>query len=84
MLSQAGIVASMSRKGDCWDNAMAESLIKTVKIELGDHFSSRHGARKELFEYLEGFYNTRRLHSSLGYRTPLEVERAAALSEVAA
>ncbi len=69
----------MSRKGDCWDNAMAESLIKTVKTELGDHFSSRRRGRQELFDYLEGFYNTRRLHSALGYQTPVEVEWAAAL-----
>ena len=76
-LKKAGLVASMSRKGDCWDNAMAESLIKTVKVELGDHFSSRRRGRQELFAYLEGFYNTRRLHSGLGYQTPAEIERAA-------
>jgi len=76
-LKKAGLVASMSRKGDCWDNAMAESLIKTVKVELGDHFSSRRRGRQELFAYLEGFYNTRRLHSGLDYQTPIEVERAA-------
>lgn len=84
LLSEAGLVASMSRKGDCWDNAMAESLIKTVKTELGDHFSSHRRGKQELFEYLEGFYNTRRLHSSLGYQTPIEVERAAARCEAAA
>ena len=56
---------------------MAESLIKTVKVELGDHFSSRWRGRQELFTYLEGFYNTRRLHSGLDYQTPVEVERAA-------
>jgi transposase InsO family protein len=76
LMSEAGLVASMSRKGDCWDNAMAESLIKTVKVELGDHFSSRRRGRQELFAYLEGFYNTRRLHSGLDYQTPVEVERA--------
>jgi len=76
-LSRSGLVASMSRRGDCWDNAMAESLIKTVKVELGDHFSSRRRCKQELFEYFEGFYNTRRLHSGLGYRTPTEVERLA-------
>lgn len=84
LLSQAGAVASMSRRGDCWDNAMAESLIKTVKAELGDHFSSRRRGRQALFEYLEGFYNTRRLHSGLGYQTPVEVERAAAQHKEAA
>lgn len=84
LLAGAGLVASMSRRGDAWDNAMAESLIKTLKVELGDHFSSRRRAQQELFEYIEGFYNTRRLHSALDYQTPLEVERAAAGREVAA
>lgn len=84
VLAEAGVVASMSRKGDCWDNAMAESLIKTVKVELGDHFSSRRRGRQELFEYFEGFYNTHRLHSGLDYKTPAEVERAAALRQEAA
>ena len=84
LLSEAGLVASMSRKGDCWDNAMAESLIKTIKVELGDHFSSRRRGRQELFAYLEGFYNTRRLHSGLGYCTPAEVERAVAPHQEAA
>lgn len=84
LLSEAGLVASMSRKGDCWDNAMAESLIKTLKVELGDHFSSRRRGQQELFEYFEGFYNTRRLHSGLGYRTPVEAEREASQRKEAA
>lgn len=74
-LDRAGLEASMSRRGDCWDNAMAESLIKTIKTEAGRQFLSRSLAERELFEYIEGFYNTRRLHSGLGYRTPAEVER---------
>ena len=74
-LAAHGIVCSMSRRGDCWDNAMAESLIKTIKTEVGRQFLSRSLAERELFEYIEGFYNTRRLHSGLGYRTPAEVER---------
>jgi hypothetical protein len=65
----------MSRKGDCWDNAMAESFFKTLKVELGRCFSSRVHARREVFDYIECFYNTRRLHSSLGYRSPAEFER---------
>ena len=77
-LEEAGLEASMSRRGDCWDNAMAESLIKTVKTELGRAFLSRQLAQRQLFEYIEGFYNTRRLHSGLDYRTPTEVERLAA------
>ena len=75
VLEAAGIEASMSRRGDCWDNAPAESLIKTIKAELGRSFLTRQLAERELFEYIEGFYNTRRLHSGLGYRTPLEAER---------
>jgi hypothetical protein len=67
----------MSRRGDCWDNAPAESLIKTIKAELGRSFLTRELAQRELFEYIEGFYNTRRLHSGLGYRTPLEAEHQA-------
>lgn len=76
-LEAAGFEASMSRRGDCWDNAPAESLIKTVKTELGRSFLSRQLAQRELFAYIEGFYNTRRLHSGLGYRTPLEAEQLA-------
>jgi transposase InsO family protein len=76
-LEVVGFEASMSRRGDCWDNAPAESLIKTVKTELGDSFLSRELAQRELFEYIEGFYNTRRLHSGLDYRTPLEAEQLA-------
>ena len=79
-LDRAGLEASMSRRGDCWDNAMAESLIKTVKTELGREFLSRDLAQRQLFEYIEGFYNTRRLHSGLDYRTPAEVERLVAPS----
>ena len=67
----------MSRRGDCWDNAPAESLIRTIKAELGRSFLTRELAERELFAYIEGFYNTRRLHSALGYRTPLEAEQLA-------
>ncbi len=76
-LEAAGLEASMSRRGDCWDNAPAESLIKTIKAELGRSFLTRELAERELFEYIEGFYNTRRLHSGLDYRTPLEAEQLA-------
>lgn len=75
ILDTAGVVFSMSRKGDCWDNAMAESFFKTLKAELGRSFDSRQQARWEVFEYIEGFYNTRRLHSALDYRGPAEFER---------
>ena len=68
---------SMSRKGDCWDNAPAESFFKTLKSELCGHqaFQSRRAARVAIFEYIEVFYNRVRLHSTLGYMTPSEYER---------
>jgi transposase InsO family protein len=83
-LADAGVVVSMSRAGDCWDNAMMESFFKTLKTELGDRFTSRDEARRELFDYIEGFYNTRRLHSRLGYLSPAEFERLADHVEAAA
>jgi putative transposase len=72
-----GIVQSMSRKGDCWDNACAETFFASLKTELvGSRvFASREQARREIFEYLEVFYNRRRLHSYLGYVSPEEFER---------
>ena len=69
----------MSRKGDCWDNAPSEAFFSTLKIELmdgGKAFTGREGARAAIFEYVEVFYNRRRLHSSMGYMTPIEFEEA--------
>jgi transposase InsO family protein len=79
-LRQAGIVCSMSRKGDCWDNAVAESFFSTLKAELVHRmdYASRSQARASVFEYIEAFYNPRRRHSSLGYSSPIEHEAAAA------
>jgi transposase InsO family protein len=73
-LRELGMRPSMSRKGDCWDNAVAESTIGTIKTELlGEQVpESIHDVRRILFPYIEGFYNRRRLHSSLGYMTPTE------------
>lgn len=70
------MVASMSRKGNCWDNAVAESTIGTVKTEaLGDYAPvDIHELRRVLFPYIEGFYNHQRLHSSIGYKPPAEKE----------
>jgi len=72
-----GIVQSMSRKGDCWDNACAETFFASLKTELvGDRiFATREQARREIFEYIEVFYNRQRLHSYLRYVTPVEFER---------
>jgi transposase InsO family protein len=78
-LSKRSIVCSMSRKGDCWDNAVAESFFSTLDFECarGEAFASRSAARRAVTEYILGFYNSRRLHSYLGYRSPMEFERAA-------
>jgi len=84
-LTQLGAVVSMSRKGNCWDNAVAESFFSTLKTELVQRrrWSSRLELRSAVFEYIEVFYNRRRLHSSLGYRTPAEVESDYALAHAA-
>ncbi len=73
-LKRKGLIASMSRKGDCWDNAVAESFFATLKIELGNTFSSREAARLALIDYIEIFYNRRRRHTSLGGLTPVQAE----------
>jgi transposase InsO family protein len=71
-----GFRLSLGRKGDCWDNAVGESFFATIKRELIDRqqWPTRAGLRRALFDYIEGWYNTRRLHSSLGYRSPAEYE----------
>jgi transposase InsO family protein len=78
-LKEKQIQCSMSRKGNCWDNAVAESFFGTLKQELIYHcqFKTRENAQKIIFEYIEVFYNRQRLHSALGYKTPNEVEHAA-------
>jgi transposase InsO family protein len=70
------VLQSMSRKGNCWDNAVAESFFKSMKTELIYHrkFVTRQGARLAVFEYIEGWYNRKRRHSALGYRTPCHFE----------
>ena len=66
----------MSRKGDCYDNAVVESFFKTLKAEIPWHrkFGTREEARKDLFEYIEVFYNRKRLHSALDYKSPVNYE----------
>jgi len=75
-LAQHGIVCSMSRRGDCWDNAVAESFFATLKVELVHDatWETRATARTELFDYIERFYNGQRRHSALGYLSPREFE----------
>ena len=72
-----GVVLSVGRKGQCWDNAVAESFFATIKRELIDTraWPTRTGLHRAVFAWIEGWYNTRRLHSSLGYRTPAEADR---------
>jgi len=76
LLDTHGVVCSMSRKGDCWDNAVAESFFGTLKTELvdGARFKTRAEARTAVFEYIEVFYNRRRSHSRLAYRSPVDFE----------
>lgn len=76
-LRHAEMVGSMSRKGNCWDNAVVESFFGTLKRELvkGRVFTSREQARQEVFEYIEVWYNRKRRHSTLGYLSPEQFER---------
>ena len=78
VLAEEGAVCSMSRKGDCWDNAMAESFFGTFKKELihGERFQTRGQAVSAIFEYIEVFYNRKRRHSKLGYLSPVEFEKS--------
>jgi len=71
-----GVVLSIGRKGECWDNAVAESFFATIKRELVDTraWPTRAGLRSAIFDYIEGWYNVRRLHSSLNYCSPAEWE----------
>lgn len=78
-LDGQGMKVSMSRRGNCWDNAPMESFFRSLKVELifGRNFDTRASAREAIFEYIEVYYNQQRLHSSLGYLSPAEFEVAA-------
>ena len=78
VLARYGITCCMSRRANCWDNAPMESFFASLRKELtrGEQFASRAVARAELFDYIEVFFNRVRRHSSLGYRSPIEYERA--------
>jgi len=75
-LRESGLVASMGRRGDAYDNAACESVISTIKNELVKRrgWTSRDQARLAVFSYIETFYNPRRRHSALGYHSPIEYE----------
>ena len=79
ILKDNHFIVSMSRKGNCWDNAVVESFFKTLKTELINRINSRKldliEVKKECFDYIEGFYNTRRIHSALDNKSPQEYEK---------
>jgi len=76
VLTTHGITTSMSRRGNCWDNACVESFFGTLKRELvyHRHYATREDATRDIFEYIEVFYNRKRRHSTLGYHSPAEYE----------
>jgi putative transposase len=81
MLDAHGITCSMSRRGDCHDNAVMEAFFSSLKSELADRFDSGGDAKMALFDYLEVFYNQRRRHSTIGYVSPAVFERHAATDD---
>ncbi len=82
LLAAHGVTASMSRKGNCWDNACIESFFGTLKRELvyHRHYATREEATQDIFEYIEVFYNRQRRHSTLGYNSPAEFEARTAVA----
>jgi putative transposase len=85
-LNARGLECSMSRKGDCWDNAVAESFFSTLKRELEgiDDFESRAGATLSIGDYIDGFYNIQRRHSAINYTSPIEFELIHSVKRAAA
>jgi len=79
LLAEEGMTCSMSRKGNCWDNAVVESFFHTLKVELihQRRYLTRDEARQDIFEWIEVFYNRQRRHSTLGYRSPAQFEAMA-------
>ncbi len=70
------MIQSMSRRADCWDNAAMESFFKTLKVERIHRlrYATRALAKLDIVDWIEGFYNRSRMHSSIGYKTPVDVE----------
>ena len=83
LLAEQGAAASMSRRGNCYDNAMIESFWATLKAECfhGERPATRQAAKLQIFDYVEGFYNRTRLHSGLGYQSPLAFEQTISYSK---
>lgn len=84
LLWRNGMRSSMSRKGDCWDNAVAESFFSTIKTELLFHnkYKNRSQAKRDIFQYIEIYYNKIRLHSSLDYKSPEDYENERKMSKL--
>jgi len=80
VVASSGMTPSMSRKGNCWDNAPMESFFHTLKTELVHHriYTTKEEAKRDLFQYIEGFYNRHRIHSAINYLTPDQMEQKAA------
>ncbi len=76
LIQDYGMIQSMSRRANCWDNAAMESFFKTLKVEriYQLRYDNRALARLDIVDWIEGFYNQRRMHSSIGYKTPVDVE----------
>jgi transposase InsO family protein len=83
ILATHGITCSMSRRGNCYDNAAMESWFSTLKSELGERFDTYGLAKEQLFDYIEVFYNQQRRHSALAYASPAEHERTGRVKQVA-
>ena len=81
-LGEDSITTSMSRQGNCWDNACVESFFRTLTRELvyHRHYTTREDARQDIFEYIEEFYNRKRRHSTLGCDSPAEYEARTAVA----
>jgi transposase InsO family protein len=84
-LKKYGMLSSMSRKGDCWDNSVAESFFATLKIEriFDSVYSTRKEARGDIIDYIEMFYNSNRRHSYLGYLSPMDFEKLSVMKKAA-
>ena len=79
LIEKHHLVGSMSRKGNCWDNAISESFFHTLKVELvhQQRYLTRLMAKQSLFQYIERYYNRKRRHSAIGYRYPIQADRVA-------
>ena len=85
MLKNNGMTSSMSRKGDCWDNSVAESFFGTLKVErvFDSIYQTREEAKRDIVDYIEMFYNSKRRHSYLGYLSPKEFEKMMSMKKAA-